>query len=298
MKVPKISLGSWAFSFGPYESDPWPFSKLLEYCANTGYDGVEINGFRPHPHPEDYDTQDKCEELFKQIHGLGLGISGYAPDFRDVPPASAGEEQYLSVVRKCLRFCNNCGIDVLRVDSVNPPEQLSADEYESRFATMAKTWKRAAEECQKAGVLLVWEFEPGFWLNKPSEILRMYSSVGHENFKLLFDTSHAYMVSVVGARHTGETEKLDGGDVELANMYKDAIGHLHIIDSDGTLHNDETSTHAPFGTGYVDFKKVLGAIKPVVEKLEWWCVDFCFCPTTDRDAAHAVPFLKDLAKQL
>jgi len=30
----------------------------------------------------------------------------------------------------------------------------------------------AAEEAAQAGVLLVWEYEPGFWLNKPSEVVR------------------------------------------------------------------------------------------------------------------------------
>ena len=87
MNMPKISLGSWAFSFGPFENHPWPFEKVLRYAAEAGYDGVELNGFRPHPHPDDYDTPQKCAELMKQIEGLGLGISGYAPDFAAVPPA-------------------------------------------------------------------------------------------------------------------------------------------------------------------------------------------------------------------
>ena len=37
------------------------------------------------------------------------------------------------------------------------------------------------------------------------------------------------------------------------------INHIHLIDSDNTCHkdaagNDETSTHAPFGDGVVDFE--------------------------------------------
>ena len=52
MNKPKISLGSWAFSFGPFSNAPWSFSQVLEFTAQAGYDGVEINGFRPHPHPE------------------------------------------------------------------------------------------------------------------------------------------------------------------------------------------------------------------------------------------------------
>ena len=47
MDRPKLSLGSWAFTFGPFSNDPWPFSRVLEFIAEAGYDGVEINGFRP-----------------------------------------------------------------------------------------------------------------------------------------------------------------------------------------------------------------------------------------------------------
>ena len=56
MQKPKFSIGSWAFSFGPVEDNPWSFEKFITYAANAGYNGVEINGFEPHPHPDTYHT--------------------------------------------------------------------------------------------------------------------------------------------------------------------------------------------------------------------------------------------------
>src|SRR6266536_6241733 len=117
MKTPQLALGSWAFTFGPFSDNPWPFGRVLSFMAEAGYDGVEINGFRPHPHPDDYDTPAKCQELVQQIEGYGLGISGYAPSFVEVPPALVETEAYLQVFRKCLAFCANCGIRTLRVDT-------------------------------------------------------------------------------------------------------------------------------------------------------------------------------------
>ena len=90
-------------------------------------------------------------------------------------------------------------------------------------------------------MLLVWEFEPGFWLNKPSEVKSVVEAVDYPGFKLLFDTSHAYMGAVVGARQTGQVETLNGGVAEYARMLARNIGHFHLIDSDGSLHNDETT---------------------------------------------------------
>ena len=298
MKSPKISIGSWAFSFGPFEKNPWPFSKLIQWAADAEYDGVEINGFHPHPHPDVYDTKEKCRELKAEITGLGLGISGYAPDFHAVPPSEVPTGEYMAVVDKCLAFCNNMDIDVLRVDTVSPPVYLDADEYKRRFEHLADTWRMAAQACQQAGVLLVWEFEPGFWLNKPSEVQAIVEATNHSHFKLLFDTSHAYMGAVVGARQTGEKETLAGGVAAYAQMVAEHIGHFHLIDSDGTLHGDETSTHTPFGEGFIDFKAVLQTMKPVIEPLEWWGVDFCFCATTDVDGRKAVPFIRNLVAEI
>lgn len=298
MKRPKFSIGSWAFSFGPFEKQPWPFSDFLEYAAEAGYDGIEINGFHPHPHPDLYSTRQKCLELKKEIAGLGLGISGYAPDFRQVPPALASASAYLKEVEKNLAFCNNLDIQILRIDTISQPVDMRPELYELKFNRLANTWRQAADLCSKAGVLLVWEFEPGFWLNKPSEIKRLVETVGHPNFKLLFDTSHAYMCSVIGARQTGEQETFAGGVTALAQHLQQYIGHLHLIDSDGTLHDNETSTHTPFGEGHIDFKAVIDAIGPTAEALEWWCFDFCFCATTETDARKAIPFVDHIISQL
>jgi sugar phosphate isomerase/epimerase len=266
----------------------------LSFISEAGYDGVEINGFRPHPHPDDYDTPAKCRALVKEIAGFGLGISGYAPSFADLPPSLVDPEAYLGIFRKSLAFCTNCGISTLRVDTVSPPVQMPREEYERRFACLARTWHAAAEEASRASILLVWEFEPGFWLNKPSEVLRLAEAVDHANFKLLFDTSHAYMGAVVGARQTGEAELLEGGVAEYARRLGKWIGHLHLIDSDGTLHNQETSTHAAFGQGSIDFPAVLSALKPAIARLPWWCVDFCFNPATPTAGKDAVPFVRSL----
>ena len=298
MERPKLSLGSWAFTFGPFSNDPWPFSRVLQFIAEAGYDGVEINGFRPHPHPYDYNTPAKCKKLVKEVQRYGLGISGYAPPFGDVPPAEVDSETYLRAFRKSLIFCENCGIGTLRIDTVSPPETLPPAEYEARFQCLTKTWHQAAKEAAEIGIRVVWEFEPGFWLNKPSEVRSVVEAVDHENFKLLFDTSHAYMGAVVGARQTGKKDLLDGGVAEYGRFLGTMVGHLHLIDSDGSLHNNETSTHIAFGQGKIDFPEALTAMKPVISHLPWWCVDFCFNPQTSTAGKDAVPVVRRLMAEV
>ena len=216
--IPKISLGSWAFSFGPFEADPWSWERFVDYTAEHGYDGVEINAVPPHPHPDLYDTAAKRRELMARLGDRGLGVSGYAvnghlPDLEAAPPALAGPRQFVATLRPYLRFCSDAGIGALRLDTASPPEPLAAATYEARFANAVRCLQALAAAAADHGVTLMWEFEPGFWLNKPSEVVRLHDAVGHPNFKLLFDTSHAYMGAVVGSRHTGAPETLPGGAV-------------------------------------------------------------------------------------
>ena len=301
--MPKISLGSWAFSFGPFEADPWSWERFVEYTAEHGYDGVEINAVPPHPHPDQYDTAAKCRELVARLQDRGLGVSGYAvnghlPDLQAAPPAVVSPQRFVAALRPYLRFCSNAGIGALRMDTASRPEELDQATYEARFANAVGCLRALAAAAAEHGVTLMWEFEPGFWLNKPSEVVRLHEEVGHPHFKLLFDTSHAYLGAVVGSRHTGTPETLPGGTAEYAALIRDRMGHLHLIDSDGELHDDDTSTHIAFGQGSVDFPATLQALGPRLGEMAWWCVDFCFNPAGPEGAKLAVPFLRNLARSL
>lgn len=294
----KLALGSWAFSFGPFEEDPWEFERVCCFTAQAGYDGVEINGFRPHPHHRDYVTPELTVTLRAMMRDAGVVPAAYAPDFASVPPAEVPQAAYVSEIDAARSFCERMDIGLLRVDTVTAPGTVDPEVYERRFDALVATWATSAERCARSGVTLVWEFEPGFWLNRPSEVVRVVQAVNHPNFRLLFDSSHAYTGAVAGARQGPEPEILEGGEVEYARRLAPYVGHLHLIDSDGSLHGDETSEHLPFGAGNVDFPGLLRALEPTLDSLEWWGVDFCFCPTTEVDAPTAVPFVRSLAESL
>jgi sugar phosphate isomerase/epimerase len=92
----------------------------------------------------------------------------------------------------------------------------------------------------------------------------------------MFDTCHGYMVSTSGARQPGKKEILPGGVVELAKKLRGKIKHIHLIDSDGTLHNNETSTHTPFGQGKINFDELLPELAKNDMGHDWWTIDLCF----------------------
>jgi sugar phosphate isomerase/epimerase len=275
----RISIGSWAYSIGPYAQNPVPFPEVVQRLAALGFDGVELGGFHPHPNPDALPDPTSRAEVRKMVEDSGLAFSGLAADLwsqhlLDTPDNSA----YLAAFRKNVQFCTDLGIDCIRVDSVQPPTVFDTVPYHTARQRAVSTWRRCAQDAAEAGVRVVWEFEPGFAFNKPSDILGIVEEVDHPNFSVMFDTCHAQMVAAVGARQPGERETLPGGALDLAKMLSGKIGHIHLIDSDNTLHDDETSTHAPFGDGILDFDALLPVLNASGVPSDWWCIDLCFWP--------------------
>ena len=162
---------------------------------------------------------------------------------------------------------------------------MSPDEYEDCFAQLRASWADASARCARSGVALVWEFEPGFWLNRPSEVERLAKEVGDDNFGILFDSSHAYTGGVRGARQ-GSSPELMPSVAAYATRLLPFIRHLHLADADGRLHDEDTSVHTPLGQGQVDFAPLLAALSPIADRLDWWCVDMCYCDGADEKAAQ------------
>jgi sugar phosphate isomerase/epimerase len=294
----KISLGSWAFAFGPYASAPVPFDQTAQRLAEAGYDAIEVCGIHQHVTLDVYPTKESREEVRKMLDGLGLARSGYACDqYWADPSEAANRQKYLDQFARNLEMCNDIGIPAIRIDTVAPPNKYSdAGEYESAKSRVIEVFQAAAQQAQDAGVKLHWEFEPGFLFNKPSEIVEIHEKTAHPNFSVMFDTSHAYMCAVVGSRQFGQKETLPGGVEELLAKLDGRIGAIHLIDSDGSLHNNETSTHNPFGTGRVDFHSLAPKLL-AVPGIEFWTIDMCFWAGSWQLVDASLAYVKNLLQK-
>lgn len=293
MAKKKTSIGGWAYIWGGYKEDPIPLETVIKTLSSLEFDGIEMAAFPPHLEPN---TRQKRQEIKKMFDNYGLEVSGLAAPFPS--PATSKVSDYIDAVKANLEICADLNIPKLRVDSVDPPTEIPGSmDYETCFSKVAEVWNKASDECMKKGVKLIWEFEPGFLFNKPGEVIRMVYKVDHPNFSTLFDSCHAHMCSVVGARQLGEKEILPGGVVQFAHMLTGKIGHIHLIDSDGTLHDNDTSTHAPLGTGLLDFDKVIPAILEAGYDDKWWTIDLCFWPNALDVTKGNKEYLDNLIKK-
>jgi sugar phosphate isomerase/epimerase len=294
----KVSLGSWAFAFGPYSTHPVPFDKTAKRLAEAGYDAIEVCGIQEHVTLDRFPTKESRQEVVKLLEDLKLETSGYACDqYAFDPTEAANKQKYLDQFARNLEMCNDLGIRSIRVDTVAPPNKYGTEaEHEAAKGRVVEVFNEAAQKAQDAGLKLHWEFEPGFIFNKPSEIAELHDKVAHANFSIMYDTSHAHMCAVVGSRQPGKKETLPGGIEELLAKLEGKVGAVHLIDSDGSLHHDETSTHNPFGTGHVDFKSIAPKLLEI-PNIDYWTIDMCFWAGSWELVESSLEYVKKLLRE-
>jgi sugar phosphate isomerase/epimerase len=291
----RSSIGSWAYTIGPYASHPIDFDTVCQKLKELGFDGVELGAFPPHPNPGNpagsnenwpgaMPEKSQREELKARMAERGLGFSGIAANLWGEKLINTDDpSKYIAEFRKNSDFARDLGITSIRVDTVQPPTILREVDYQTAMDRVVRTWKVCCDIAADNGQVVVWEFEPGFAFNKPSDIVRIHDAVGKENFGILYDTCHGQMVGVIGARQEGEKEVFSN-QIELIRKLSGRIFHLHLIDSDNTCHKDasgedETSAHPPFGLGVLDFDQIMPELVQAARlPHDWWTLDLCFWP--------------------
>src|SRR5205085_11619465 len=101
----RISIGTWAYSIGPYAPDPVPFDEVVQKLAALGFDGIDLGGFAPHPNPDTLATRGQRIEVRRQVEDEGLAFSGLAADLWSQHLIDAADNApYLDCFQKTLQF--------------------------------------------------------------------------------------------------------------------------------------------------------------------------------------------------
>jgi sugar phosphate isomerase/epimerase len=293
----KISVGTSAFIMGAYAEHPIPFKKVVGRLADLGYDGLELPANKGYGSLEEWPDSAARKRLMRLIRGAGLEISSYGADLSPSPFYSNDQQvrkDSQTLFKECIDFCLDCDIPVIRVDTLASPPRPDNVSYIDAWQRAVETFHSYAEIASRHGIVVAWEFEPGFMFNKPGEIVSLVKEVDHPNFTVMFDFCHAHMCAAVGARQEHPRETLIGGAVELGQNLSGQIGFVHLIDSDSTLHDGITSTHAPFGTGVLDMEVLVKTMLDAGYKGPWWTIDLCFWPQAWQELEPSLVFVRDL----
>ena len=291
----RTSIGSWAFTIGPYAAHPIDFDTVCTKLKDLGFNGVELGAFPPHPNPGNpagsndgwtgaMPEKSQRAELKAQMAERGLGFSGICANLWGEKLVNTDDpSKYIQEFQKSSDMGHDLGIGGIRVDTVQPPTIHREIDYNTAINRVIKTWQTCSDIAASNGQYVTWEFEPGFAFNKPSDIIRIHDGVNRPNFGILYDTCHGQMVGINGSRQEG-TREVYPNQIDFIHSLAGRINHIHLIDSDNKCHKDatgadETSAHPPFGLGVLDFDAIVPElVKASRLNHDWWTVDLCFWP--------------------
>jgi sugar phosphate isomerase/epimerase len=280
----KYSIGSWAFVFNQ-EQPTNDFHTLVHKLGHLGYAGVELLGYAPHPTPDSHDTKEKRQKLRKMVVDHRLEFSGYAPLMWTEKLWSVEDHRpFVALFEKNAIFAEDLGIKTTRVDTVEPVASAADFDPKLLFDRCVNAFDACAKIAADHGLTIAWEFEPGFALNKPDEVVALVDAVraqGNANFGVLLDTWNAHVCTA-------------GNSLELLHRLKGKITHLHLSDSDGTVNEYNGPVHVTLGQGVLNFDQLMPELLTCGVPNDWWCVDLCFWPDAWTSAAESKRFLDKL----
>lgn len=190
-------LGLW------YHGKELTLPEMISVAKKYGYDGIEIDGKRPHGNPLDWPTG-RCRELLSLANGEGLDIFAVAANNDFSNPVPEVREAQICYVRDLIRMTADLGAPTLRVflawwGVTRHPQLATYDIAEGywpivheKFST-EEIWgwcRDALIECARyagdAGVTLALQNHRPL-IDDHHDVLRMVREVGSPHLKVCLD---------------------------------------------------------------------------------------------------------------
>ncbi len=190
-------LGLW------YRGEALPLPEMIKRAKKYGYDGIEIDGKRPHGNPLDWPTS-RCRELRSLADGEGIDIFAVAANNDFSNPVPEVREAQICFVRDLIRLTADFGAPALRVfvawwgvtrhprvASYDIPKALWPIVHEKFTDDEIWGWCRdALIECARyagdAGVTLALQNHRPV-IKDHQDVLRMVREVGSPHLKVCLD---------------------------------------------------------------------------------------------------------------
>jgi len=204
-KQSSMKLGLYSITFLGiwYRGQALPLEEVIRRAKKYGYDGIEIDGERPHGNPLDLTTR-RCQELRRIADGEGIEIYGVAGNNDFSSPMPESREAQIVYVHELIRMASDLRAQTVRVFLAWPgvtqhPQIASYDTARSLWEIIHKnfspeeTWgwcRDGLAECARyageAGVTLALQNHKPV-IETHHDVLRMVREVGSPHLKVSLD---------------------------------------------------------------------------------------------------------------
>jgi len=212
------------------------FLDRFERAARAGFKAVEF--LFPYEWNKD-ELKDRLEAtgLEMVLHNLPAG--NWSAGERGLACLPDRVDEFRDGVARAIEYATALGCRRLNCLAGIPPVTLSRKEKQE---TLVSNVRYAAEEAQKAGIMLLVEAlnsqdMPGFCLNTTAQVLELLGAVQHPNAYVQYDIYHMQI--------------MEGNLIRTIGQNIERIAHLQLADVPGR--------HEP-GTGEINFDNLFRAI--------------------------------------
>ncbi len=239
-KAPKLGLYSTTFLGIWYRGPGMPFEELFRWARSAGYEGVEIDGKRPHGNPLDL-PESRCRELRKIANSEGIELYAVAANNDFTSPIAEHREAQLICVRELIRMAAHLGAPVVRVFAAWPGITMHENGDLAKYYIAKRIWAETHKQFSREEAWKLcrhglaetaqWAGEYGVTLalqnHKPviesyQDMLRMIREVGSPHLKACLDSpllnDHSDEYTRKATLEVGELEVLShfGGEYDGA----------------------------------------------------------------------------------
>ena len=258
-------LGLW------YRGEPLTLPQMINRSREYGYDGIEIDGKRPHGNPLDWPTS-RCRDLRSRADGEGIEIYAVAANNDFSNPVPECREAQVCMVRDLIRMTADFGAPTLRVflawwGVTRHPRLATYDIAEGYWPVVHEKFSKeeiwgwcreALVECSRyagdAGITLSLQNHKPL-INHHDDLLRMVKEVDSPHLKLCLDAplmnDRSTSGIFEGARAVGPLQVLThfGGEFE-----RRADGSIRGFERNDGVIGEETNRY------YGDFVRAMNEV--------------------------------------
>ena len=179
----KISLNAYSFN-APLTSGKTGLEQVIEFCAETGFDAVDLTGYYFPGYPQT-PSDEWVFNLKRKAHRLGVAISGTGirNDFVQSDPSARAADEAL--VKKWIETAAKLGAPVIRIFT---GKALAGDEQREVITNQVAAHIRSCVEWGKAhGVIVAMQNHNDF-IKTAAQAIDLIKRVNSEWFGLVLDT--------------------------------------------------------------------------------------------------------------
>jgi sugar phosphate isomerase/epimerase len=199
----KVGLYSITFLGIWFRGDAMPLDEMIKWAKKNGYDGIEIDGKRPHGNPIDWPTK-RCKEIRSVADSEGIEIYGVAANNDFSSPIPEFRECQIAYVKDLIRMTADLGAKTLRLFLAWPG--VTKHPQLAQYDIAKDIWKYTHEkfqgneiwnwcrdglaECthyaENAGIILALQNHAPVIVDYP-DVLKMVKEVNSPNLKVSLD---------------------------------------------------------------------------------------------------------------